>query len=351
MKHNSFTTNEKKVLCGLATYPYDNDSIIAEKIGVKLSTFTSIKRRLEDQKYFRYLLVPNINLLGCELLAVIYTQFNPVIPLKERVNTTKETIEVFDEIFFSVGVAEKGFSISLSQNYSNIGRINEIRTETFGKVGLLDKEYPNEVIFPFDTSNINRFFEFNHLLHTFFFPEKNPQTPPDKPWFTGRQHLKLTPKEKIVYVQLIQHPTATTEELGNKVGVSRHTISRMKKKFYDLNLLRPLLIPDLNKLGFELLAFYHLKFNPHNAPTAQDITYLNTPSTIFLAHRQFELILIAAYPTYQTYQEDKMKKIRYLKENELITYTPLVRKYIFDRMEIIKDFTFAPLAKKTVELS
>jgi len=105
-----------------------------------------------------------LNYLGCELLAVIYTQFNPVIPLNERIKTTKKTIEVFEEIFFSAGEQEKGFSISLSKNYTNIGKINEIRTETFGKVDLLEQEYPTEVIFPFETSHINRFFDFSRIL-------------------------------------------------------------------------------------------------------------------------------------------------------------------------------------------
>ena len=169
------TKNEKKVLYGITRYPALNDSDLSAVMNVKLSTLTSIKRRLAHEGYFRSLMVPLVNRLDCELLAIIYMQFNPVIPLRERVETTKRTIEVFDEIFFSVGEEEKGFSMSLSQNYTNIGRINEIRTETFGKLGLLEKEYPHEVIFPFETSHIHRFFDFPVLSHLFSLEEIRPR--------------------------------------------------------------------------------------------------------------------------------------------------------------------------------
>jgi hypothetical protein len=130
-------------------------------------------------------------------------QFNPVIPLKERVETTKRTIEVFDEIFFSVGEEEKGFSISLSQNYTNIGRINEIRTETFGKLGLLEKEYPHEVIFPFETSHIHTFFDFSSVLQKLFELDdiQKPSTTSDL--FRNVSMIELTTKEKKVYGALV----------------------------------------------------------------------------------------------------------------------------------------------------
>ncbi len=41
-----------------------------------------------------------------------------------------------------------------------------------------------------------------------------------------------------------------------------------------------------------------------------------------------------------------MNKIRYLKENNLISYSPIIGKYMLERMTVIKDFDFAPIAKK-----
>lgn len=349
MKSISLTPNEQRVLYGLVRYPNLNDSELSKQINVKLSTLTSIKRRLHDQQVFRQLLVPLLNRLGSELLAVIYTQFNPVIPLEERVSITKKTIEVFDEIFFSTGEQEKGFSISLAKNYSSIGRIDDIRTETFGSLGLLEKEYPSEVIFPFESSEIIRFFDFSRVLESIFNLEYSDKKRSDIDEFKIDGFHSLSPKEKKVYTSLVQFPTATTQQIGEKVGLSRHTVSRMKKKFFDLHLLKHLTIPDLKQLGFEILAFYHYQFSPGKSPSMDDILYLDAPSTVFLARRKYEIVMISAYKTYQEYKEDKMEKIRFLKENDFISYTPLVRKYMFERMVFMKNFVFHPIANKIIE--
>jgi len=102
--------------------------------------------------------------MGCKMLVVIYTNFSPLIPLEERVKITGKTIEVFDEIFFSAGEQDKGFSLSLSQDYATIGKINDIRTQTFGGRGLLEEEYPSMVVFPFEISKVYRFLDFAPLL-------------------------------------------------------------------------------------------------------------------------------------------------------------------------------------------
>ncbi len=349
VKSIPLTTNEKRVLYGLIRYPHLNDSELSKKIGVKLSTLTSIKRRLYDQEVFRQLLVPLLNRLGSELLAVIYTQFNPVIPLNERVSITKETIEVFDEIFFSVGEQEKGFSISLAKNYTSIGRIDDIRTETFGRLGLLEKEYPSEVIFPFETSEILRFFDFSRVIGSTYGITEFDEPDSDSSFFRKDAFYSLSSKEKKVYSALVQFPMATTHQIGEKVGLSRHTVSRMKKKFFDLQLLKQLTIPDLRQLGFEILSFYHYQFNPSKSPNLNDISNLDDSSTIFLARRKYEIVMISAYRTYQDYKEDKMRKIRFLKENDFISYTPLVRKYMFERMVFLKNFVFQPISNKIIE--
>lgn len=346
MNRVQLTSKEKKVLYGLVKYPNLTDSELSKKINVKLSTLASIKRRLFEQKYFYKLTVPLLNRLGAELLAIIYTKFNPVIPLEQRVEKTRKTIEVFGEIFFSVGEQDKGFSVSISQNYTNIGRINEIRTETFGKVGLLEEKYPNEVIFPFENSQIYRFFDYSRVIQDFFKIENNESEKKNIDWFKDSKKIDLSDKEIEVYVALIENPYLSTQKIGEKIGLSRHTVSRMKNKFFENNLLKEITIPNLKKLGFEMLTFYHIKFNPSKAPSSDDIKKLDSSSSIFLAGRHFETVIISAYPNYQDYKEDKMKKIRFLKENGFIIYTPNVGKYMFERMIIIKDFDFAPIAKK-----
>jgi len=341
----SLTHNEALVLYGLTSYPTYTDSALADALALKLSTLTSIKRRLEGHQLFRTHNIPLVNHLGCELLAVIHTRFNPVMPLEQRIQTTKQNIEIFDELFLSVGDREKGFSLSFSENYTTIGRINDIRTELFGRTGLLDKQYPTEVIFPFETSTIHRFFDYARLLQQLFsLPPL--EIPSNRPWFSGTEPASLTPTEQQVFLALVQYPTATTQDIGTMLAVSRHTVARMKNDFLTAGLLRPVVIPDLRRLGFELLTFTHLQFNPHKAPTEDDLTALDTPATIFLASRKFEAVRLAAYPTYQSHLEDDMTILRHLKENDLLAAPPATGAYSYDRLALIKDFDFASLTRK-----
>ena len=349
VKKNQLTKNEKKVLYGLVKFPEKNDKELSKLLDVKLSTFTSIKKRLISQKLLRTINIPLLHHLGCELLAVIYTQFNPVIPLEERVKTTKSTIEVFEEIFYSIGEQEKGFSISLSKNYTNIGRINDIRTETFGKVGLLEDEYPNEIVFPFEISKIIRFFDFSRIIKEFFNLDEIKDGNEKYLWFDSKKEISLNSKEIKVYLEIINNPNLTTQKIGENVGLSRHTVSRMKKGFFENGLIKSITIPNLKKLGFEILAFYPINFNPNKHPRDKDIDFLDTNPTVFYAKREFKGIIISAYPTYQSYKEDKMHKIRYLKENDLIVDTPAVGKYMYERMVVIKDFNFSAISKKLLE--
>ena len=121
MKKLELTKKEKLMLYGVAKYPQMTDKELSEKLNLKHSTITSIRHRLKENEYIRKLIIPKLQSLGCEMLVVIYTHFSPLIPLPERIGITGKTIEVFDEIFFSVGEQDKGFSLSLSKDYTTIG--------------------------------------------------------------------------------------------------------------------------------------------------------------------------------------------------------------------------------------
>ena len=92
MNQLDLTKNEQKVLFGLVTYPEYTDSNLSQKIDVKLSTLTSIKRRLIEQDAFKQIRIPLLNKLNSEILAVIHSEFNPIIPLHERIEKAKELL-------------------------------------------------------------------------------------------------------------------------------------------------------------------------------------------------------------------------------------------------------------------
>ena len=295
-------------------------------------------------------MIPKLQNMGCQMLVVIYTNFNPLIPLVERVAITGKTIEVFDEIFFSVGEQDKGFSLSLSRDYGTIGRINDIRTQTFGGRGLLEEEYPNMVVFPFDISRVYRFFDFTPLLTRNFKLDYEMGDEISTFYLTEKEKVVFSDTEKNVYCMLVSNPELSDMDIGIELGVSRHTVSRLRRKFEENDLLREITLPNLQKLGFEILAFYHIRFDPRNPPDMDkdEAASLMSDSTVFFANRMFEAVMISVYCDYDDYKNDMMKIMQILKENKWVAQDPIIRTYGLNTMVFIKDFKFAPITHKIV---
>ena len=344
---NRLTENEKMVLYGLVRYPHLKDREMADKMGLKHPTVTSIRRRLREHGYFRTVKLPMLQNLGCEILAVSYTNFNPVIPLKKRVEITEEKIEVSEELFFSLGEFEKGFSLSLSKDYTSIVRINDIRTETFGRLGLLEKEYPTEVIFPFDVSKIYRFFFMSPLIKKHFGIKLDDEK--EIPLQKGKK-IHLSGHEKNVFYGLVRYPEESDKKIGELLNISRHTVSKMRRKFEENGYIKTLRIPDLNKAGFEILAFYHIRYDPYNPPDFErdEAKALLNDNVIFMATRKFETVIISAYGNYEEYKTDKVEKMQFLKSKKWIAKNPVIRTYGLSKSTVIKDINFAPITKKVL---
>ena len=344
------TNKEQLMLYGLVSYPRLADRQLSEKLGLKHSTVTAIRHRLRENEYYRGLVIPSLQNMGSKMLAVIYTNFSPLIPLEERVRITGETIEVFDEIFFSVGEQDKGFSLSLSKDYATIGKINDIRTQTFGGRGLLEDEYPNMVIFPFEISKIYRFFDFAPMLRKKFDIDLELDDRVRDFSFIDNEDIGFSETEKKVYCTLIKYPEESDSNIGTKLGVSRHTVSRLRRKFDQNNLIRRINLPNLRKLGCEILAFYHICFDPRNPRDTDkdEVASLLDDSTIFMASRTFETVLISIYGDYDDYKRDRTRMMQILKENKWIAKDPAIRTYSLNKMFFIKDFKFAPIARKII---
>ena len=350
MKKFELSNNEKLMLYGLVKFPDLPDKQLSEKLNLKHSTVTSIRHRLKEKEYLKKLIIPKLQNMGCEILAVIYTNFSPLIPLPERIEITEKTIEVFDEIFFSVGEQDKGFSLSFSKDYSTIGKINDIRTQTFGIRGLLEEEYPKTVIFPFEISKIYRFFDFTPLLKNSYEINLEENYEINAINFGGKENIGFSDTEKNVYCMLVSYPELSDSAIGREIGVSRHTISRLRQKFEDNNLVSKIILPNFVKLGFEMLTFCHIQFDPRNPPNMEnnEAATLIDDSTIFFASRRFEAIMISVYKNYDHYKTDTLKFMQLLKENKWIAQDPIIKTYSLSNMVFIKDFKFAPFASKIV---
>jgi len=143
----------------------------------------------------------------------------------------------------------------------------------------------------------------------------------------------------------------TDSKIGYEPGLSRHTVSRSRKKFVESNLIRKVTLPNLKNLGFEILSFSHIHFDPRNPPDMDEneASLLMSDSTIFMASRMFESVMISVYRDYDDYKNDKTRVMQVLKENRWIAEDPLILSYGLKTLTFIKDFKFAPISKKIID--
>ena len=343
----NLTNYEKKVLYGIAKFPNANDRQLAEKFGMKQSTVAAIRKRLREEGYYRIYSIPMLQNFGAEMMAVIHTNFNPVIPMEKRIEITEEKIEAAEEIFFSVGEEDKGFSLSFAKNYTAIGKINDIRTTTFGSLGLLEKEYPKEVIFPFEISKTYRFFNFAPLLAKIFGIKDDNKYEEN---FFDIKNAELSNREKKVFCKIIEYPELPSKDIAEMLGITRHTVGRMRRKFVEERYIKTMVVPNFEKLDLRILAFYYVPLNPHTPPEFEknELKELLHEEIIFFATRRFEFVAISIHPDYESYKMCKTEIMQKLKENDWISLTPLIRTYSLNKTKIIKDFNFLPITKKLI---
>jgi len=206
------------------------------------------------------------------------------------------------------------------------------------------------VVFPFEISKIYRFFNFAPLLRSSFKLNLEIETEIENIKFGSEENVVFSDTEKNVYCMLVSYPELSDNIIGRELGVSRHTVSRLRRKFEEKNLMSKITLPNFVKLGFEIFAFYHITFDPRNPPNMDEdeAAALMSDSSVFFASRRFESVMISVYKDYDDYKTDMMKIMQALKENQWIAEDPKIRTYGLSTMAFIKDFKFAPIASKIV---
>ena len=350
MKLNSLTNKQKLVLYGLNKYPTSNNKELSALLKLSESTVATIRKRLLKEQYFYPLNIPMLNRFKCELLIIVITQYNSLFPYEKRKIAVQDSIGISEEIFLSIEERDYGLSFSIYKNYTDFINFNESRTEKLGKLGLIDEFYPELIIFPLQTSKIRRFFDYWRLLESSFSINQNLNESTDTEWFIQGEYAQMNEKERKVFVALVESPRATLQTIGDWVGLSRYTISRMRKKFFDKGWLNKLLVPNLLKLNLNILIIYIIKFNAKNIPKEEDINFLDSKFSLFFAYSKLNAVIISAYENYNEYKEDMRQKITFLKETNIAINMPLIKDISVEKMEIIRGFIFGPFLRRILDV-
>ena len=74
--------------------------------------------------------------------------------------------------------------------------------------------------------------------------------------------MALTKREKLVLFGLVKWPNLNDTELSERLDLKRPTITSIRKRLHESGYYDFVLIPDLAKIGCELITAFHSDFNP-----------------------------------------------------------------------------------------
>ncbi len=355
MIHGRLNKNEKLVLYGLVKYPLFNDRELSEKIKLKMTTVTAIKNRLKKNGYYHTVRIPVLQNLGCEILMATLLNLEPV-KTDEIMNKSKEqTIgENVPEIIYSIIDSEVGFCIGISKNFSELfnGIIN--LEKVFRDNGINYSSMPSYYFFPFKFSKIYNFFDYAPILkYTFNVSVKGEEKDDEIAELPIRDLTKLSNVEKRVLMGLIKYPDLPDSKIADIIDVTRQVVSKLKKNFETEGIIKTLKIPNLKKLGFEILTVSHYRHNPMVSLKEREkdmkVLLAEFPQ-IFLISNTMESIVVNISRDFTEFQELKSKAHTLLKTKGYLSGDPKIFIFSIPKFQTIVEHNYLILIEKTLEI-
>ncbi|MHA2031243.1 MAG: hypothetical protein ACW99A_10930 [Candidatus Kariarchaeaceae archaeon] len=349
MAVHALSQNEARVLHSLVRWPNLSDQAIHSEIGMKKSTFSSIKARLREHDYYRRYYIPNFPLIGFELFMVMHGHLNRFTTLDERLRVAGETIKSFVEDFYIVSESNKAFNLSISQNYTEYSKNQELFYQLYSENKFLTRQGMQIDAYPFEISRIRAFMDYEALVARLFGFESAPYDQGLLIPTEGVDRIKLSKAERKVLAGLVKYPEESDTLIAEKVGVSRNTVANAKRKFLKNRICFPRVVPNLEKLGLKLVVFTHRKFNAKTTMEQREeavelVRKLISPH--FYVSKNLDGFLISAHTSFDEYNKAFDEVMKYYLKQDYIVDEPETYQISIADMSVLKEFEFLPLTLK-----
>ncbi|MBN2517727.1 MAG: hypothetical protein JXB14_02695 [Candidatus Altiarchaeota archaeon] len=352
------TEREKLVLFGLVKWPNLNDTELSERIGLNRSTLTSIRMRLTKERYFDSILLPDLAKIGCELIAALHSDYNLLAPFSVRKKTAILVREKFRSYFLAAGVDKERVVIAASRNFTELREQVDYEEAIYWSKGYLTEEGTLYTYFPLEYSKIFNFLDYSDLLYKHFNLNLGlPSGGADKN-FPYSKRVELKDKEKLLLYALVKYPTLSDTDLAKKLSTTRQTVSSTRKRFLGEGLLKPCNIPNIKKLGFELLVFHHSLFNPKfklseriNESSKADYSKDWNSSSILDISSNLENIALHVFKSYTDFQREFKGHLSFYKKEGFLLKDPKIRIFPIKDLTPMSDIRFDLLMKKVLDIT
>jgi len=296
---------EKKVIASLIQFPGSSDVEIASKVGIKHSTFATIKKRLMKGGYFTKIFLPNFAGFGSEIIGInVYN-----LPTLSIHQNGLDEIGLFKSLrnnknlLFSAIENEFAFTLSCYKDFAQFDDASWQFEKTLGELGL-DCSFQHELSFPIHYSEFPRFLDYSRSIVRHLdidLPESEP-----KHVFEDKKEVKLniTDLGKEILQCFVEAPGRTPKIVSQLIGKPRTTTTRWLRRFIESNLLTPRVIPVPEKLGYQVSLIIHFSIVSSQAPIFQKTLHLidTLLTPIILMRSDFDIVVFSMFRSFESAQ-------------------------------------------------
>ena len=299
---------EQLVMANLVQYPDIPDFELASKIGIKRSTFSTIKKRLRDKKYYTHVYLPNVAYFNIEFITLnirVISELSSYYAVSDS-SDEKKSVDFLDilknsnRLLFSAVESNLALTLSCYENYSKFEEISCQLENKLLNLGI-NLSLQQELHFPIRLSEFPRFLDYSKSLFRLFGISLEEKL--EKPIFLPPQgpQLRITQVGQEILYSFLEAPGRTPREVSQLTGRPRTTTTRWLKKFVDSGVIVPRLFPNTKKLGLNILLLCRYCIISSQASTIERslslIDKVLTP--IILLRFGFDVIVTAVFSSFE----------------------------------------------------
>jgi|GEM_PF-4180816 len=289
-------TNKQKIaLWGLIKYPAFNDREVSDKIKMKLSTLTTIRYRLLEDKIYKMVNVPLVNRMNFELAVFFILKISPS-------GKNKELPIKKDEFPNLVSIAtdpNRLLAFGFYPNYKSAeADINELASK-MRKAKMISKSGHWIKFLPLQNYDLPNYYEMSLFVNQGLELNK-PEAMSSKGSVFEGDPIHLSSFERKVLTELVAFPDETDVQLSKNLNITRSTVARIRSRLLGLA-YKTLNVVDLKKLNYKAISIA--------APT-MDFTYDESKGAIVKAANALGVPLFFAVGDYGAVYITAHKELR-----------------------------------------
>ena len=358
IKSYTLSDKEKIVLYAIINWPLSSDVNISKKINMKRSTYTAIKKRLNENKVYTYKYRLSTEYINEEILKCTSFEINPGINKDELDTFSKTVLESYSNSVYNIITDSFYIGFNFVKDFTKIKKGKFDFEQKWIRKKIFTKEPPQYVNFSMKHANV--MVDYAPMIKHIFrlnIDEDN-QTPdnPDKYKIKSRniKLKKMNENEKKVISKLLCCPEKGDTILAKEINMNLQTFKKIKRIVIEKEIIKPIVIPILKRLENNFIIYTHFKFNQFKTieERIDFIRYLDIkhPHHFIRIYDEEECITISVYKNYSTYHQNIKKIEEYIAKNKITSQKERNILIPIKNIKYLKNMVYLDLFKKIYDI-